>query len=71
MAVKMCAVAWGPIEAGCISGFHIFQLHLLLYQIVCIGPGIVTRPELCRHIGTVLRERNTRCKCMEMLGAGT
>jgi len=42
MAVEMCAVPWGPVEAGCISDFHIFQLHLVLYQIVCIGPGNVT-----------------------------
>jgi hypothetical protein len=47
----MCAVAWRPIEAGCISDFHIFQLHLVLYQIVCIGPVNVTSAvfseELC------------------------
>lgn len=51
MAVEMCAVAWGPIDGGCISDFLIFQLHLVLYQIVCIGPGNVTSPvfseELC------------------------
>lgn len=51
MAVEMCAVAWVPIEAGCISDFHTFQLHLVLYQIVCSGPGNVTgavfSEELC------------------------
>ena len=40
-----------PIEAGCISDFHIFQLHLGLYQTVCIGPGNATSAvfseELC------------------------
>lgn len=41
MAVEMCAVAWAPIEAGCFSDVHIFQLHLVLYQIVCVGPGNV------------------------------
>jgi hypothetical protein len=51
MAVEMCAVAWGPIEAGCVSDYHIFQLCLVLYQIVCVVPGNVTctvfSEELC------------------------
>jgi len=47
----MCAVAWGPKEAGCISDFDSFKLHRMLYQIVCVGLGNVTSAvfseELC------------------------
>lgn len=49
--LKCVQLHGAPIEAGCISDFHIFQLHLGLYQIVCNGPGNVTSAvfsdELC------------------------
>lgn len=27
VSVVLCAIAWGPVKAGCISDFHSFQSH--------------------------------------------